>query len=65
MTSPGQRARLLPRCHRSYPALDPDRWYRVAGPGSVAGYIWLEDAGGDAFVTRGRLNVWAAHFEVR
>lgn len=58
-------ARLIPAVQRLYPALDPARWYHVVGDGSVPGYIWLEDAGGDPFLTGGRLNVRAAHFEVR
>jgi hypothetical protein len=60
-----RHARLRPSCARLYPALDGGRWYRVAGEEPEPAGLWLEDAGGDPFVTAGRRFVPLAHFEIR
>ena len=58
-------ARLLPSVRHCYPSIDPTRWYRVTGEDASVPGCWLEDAGGDPFLTGGRRFVWAGHLEVR
>ena len=56
--------RLRPRSARCYPSLDPFRWYRVVGEDASPHGYWLEDAGGDPFLTGGRRFVFRDHLEV-
>lgn len=58
-------ARLLPRFAQTHPGLSPSLWYRVAAREAQPAGYWLEGAGGDPFLTQGRLFVAAHHLEVR